>query len=50
MEVFPRIIYALVEILPIFHPCFNYMVNLVPEEPNIDFTQSPKKPITVLYI
>ena len=41
MEVFPRIIYALVEILPFFCACFNYMLNLVPEEQNLDFTQSP---------
>lgn len=41
VEVSPRIIYALVEILPGFCACFIYMLNLVPEETNLDFTQSP---------
>lgn len=41
MVISPTIIYGLVEVLPVFCARFNYVLNLVPEEPNLDFTQRP---------
>lgn len=40
MGVFPKLMQELVEIVPVFCAWFNYVLNLVPEETNLDFTQS----------